>query len=266
MNKELRPAPMGGYPHENVQSQIVFPNRIKTDIIDGKVLMEVNPEFYPQIVSDSFIGEHWKRFLMDRIHDYNNALGIAENQIRDMRQESPFMPEDFRFEQVKNEKGELISAYKKEGWIMVRNNNKELLPYNFKWKVQNWKEKKSEPIELSLPNEQIAFVTLRALGIISDADFEKDIEIPVKIISDVPAEPSEATKAYNAEMEKRKAFNRKYACAESLWDEENKRFVIPHGIEGFENMIGTPVDGEQFYYDRETKELFKEAEVNNGSI
>jgi hypothetical protein len=247
MNKKLRPSPAGGYPFNGVKSEEVFPNRILTDIVEEKVVADINPEFYPQI-KDVITIEGMRDFLLDRIHDYNHALRIAENQIKDMREEMPFVPEDFFFEQVENE-----MAYTKNGWLAVRGSGTV-------W-ILRGAYSQSE-VFVDLPNSQIAFITLRAMGVIKDEEFEAVTEIE---ISEKPKEQTgELSKEYLEHMEKQAEHNKHFGQGVATWNEEKNRFIVPEHPKVPQRLWGTEVNTEEFEWIRTADEIADyEREVAN---
>lgn len=170
----------GGYPHEGTKSIEAFPirNRLHPKLIDGKIMttvdMGVYPHFPTSIVSDTMEGNDTalKDFLLDRIADYDQALNIAEQQIKDISAEYPFIPEDFGFEltELRANTGPdnyNPPMYKKDNFVMARVEDD-------KWLLADAGSKL-----ISLPNAHIAFIVLRSLGVITDEEFAGDTEFSV---------------------------------------------------------------------------------------
>lgn len=95
------------YPYHQVESIEQFKNRPELTIVDGKVIMLVDVNIYPRfkdITIDSEGAAENKQlmidFLMDRLFDYSEALKTAEDQIKELLSEDPFIPEQFGFELV----------------------------------------------------------------------------------------------------------------------------------------------------------------------
>lgn len=171
MNKKLKRSPYGGYPNDGIKSRELFPNRIHTDIEDGKAFLSINHEHYPQFLTCD-TPEKLNDFYIDRIHDLTRALHIAEVQITDMHADQPFIPEDFKFTPHITFGDHKIQAYQKNNWAMIRGKGT-------RWIISN--KNTDSPIVIDLPSSQIAFIVLRAIGVISDEDFEEVEPIHLKI-------------------------------------------------------------------------------------
>lgn len=159
----MRKSLFGGYPHEGIKSQELFPNRVGTYLKEGKVHMIYDRAQYtfPDAV------EQQKDWCMDRIHDYGNALNIAEQQILDMRAPYPFIPDDFGFTEtdfIINPEGFSPTCYSK-GKHMIANVEES------SWMITGITN--GSGITIDLPNAHIAFITLRALGVVTDKEFDE---------------------------------------------------------------------------------------------
>ena len=140
-----------GYPYNNIPSIEMFLNRPKIGVSpDNKPFIDWDPETFKDAPSQSEWGEKetnspFISFLLNRLVDYSESLKIAEDQIRALQEEAPFLPEHFGFELVhKHEEvsdppvriyvskyNTAISLYRKPGnvndiewnpslWILVR--------------------------------------------------------------------------------------------------------------------------------------------------
>ena len=171
----MRKSLFGGYPHEGVKSREVFPNRVKTEILEGKVQVNIPDEFYPKWKENiELIGGDELRlsiyrgdFMMDRLHDAMTALGVAEKQLDDINEVYPFLPEDFGFEPVKDSE-DRFTIYQKGDACLSRLSDTV-------WGVNS--SASPHVCKVSLPDCQTAFIVLRSLGIIKDEDFEKETVI-----------------------------------------------------------------------------------------
>ncbi len=96
------------YPYDRVESMAIFGNRVSFEQSpDGKIGVFIDAEKYPNfknihIDSEGAIENKQLMidFLMDRAFDFQEALKVAENQILELLDEDPFVPEQFGFELV----------------------------------------------------------------------------------------------------------------------------------------------------------------------
>ncbi len=96
------------YPYDRVETMAIFPNRVEfTQNQEGKIGCNIDVEKYPQLKAWNLETEDSKEnkqlmidFLMDRAFDLQEALKVAENQILELLDEDPFIPEQFGFELV----------------------------------------------------------------------------------------------------------------------------------------------------------------------
>lgn len=182
----MRKSLFGGYPHEGIKSLEVYPNRIPTSIVDEKVSAFIDAKYYPQYTGVE-TAEEMKDFLLDRLHDVNTALGIAEQQIRDIQHEYPFIPQDFNFEETEIKfpgEGFVPTCYKKGPHLLAR-----VVDAEHDWFLSGLGK-------ITIPNAQIAYIVLRSLGVISDEEFAKDVEI--KAIEEATAVAPDMTTSTDA--------------------------------------------------------------------
>jgi len=172
-----------GYPFEMVESRRVFTQRPMLSIGDDeKIQLEVNPdEFELPPVSDQRTG--FEDFLMFRMIEFQEALTMAENQIQDMLDEHPFIPESYGFEVIHEHQlvteapirvyvskfNENISIFRKHGDVS-----------DMDWNPALWTmlRKKADgtfvEIELNLPCSRIAYAAFFALGVqVKDVDLSE---------------------------------------------------------------------------------------------
>lgn len=166
----MRKSLFGGYPHNGIKSLEILPNRVGATLVSGKVMLVMNKEHFtfPKSI------ESQRDFCFDRIYDYTNALAIAEQQISDMQAEYPFIPQSFGFQEtdlILNPHGFSPTCYTK-GKYMIANVE------DYKWIITGVNN--GDGITIDLPNIDVAFITLRALGVISDDQFNDPTDILVK--------------------------------------------------------------------------------------
>lgn len=254
-NVKMRPSLFGGYPHEGIKSIEVFPNRIFTDIVDNKVVSEIDQEIYPQI-KDVKNTEDMRDFLLDRIHDYNHALNIAENQIRDMRVEYPFQPVDFGFTEITGDNDRYLGGYFKGIYLAVRDSR------GTGWVFKNTSS--NQETFLNLPNAHIAFITLRAMDIIRDEEFG----VPKEIVISEEDKPKteDLSKTYWDKMAEQRKHNKEYGTGLAVWNEELKSFIIPEADMYPKRLWGLESQTEEFEYPRTPEEIaqIEREEAMNG--
>ncbi len=96
------------YPYDRVETLAIFSNRVSfVQDKEGKVGCSIDLEKYPQLKAWNLESEDSAEnkqlmidFLMDRAFDFQEALKVAENQILELLDEDPFIPEQFGFELV----------------------------------------------------------------------------------------------------------------------------------------------------------------------
>lgn len=96
------------YPYDRVETLAIFSNRVAfVQDKEGKVGCNIDLEKYPQLKAWNLETEDSAEnkqlmidFLMDRAFDFQEALKVAENQILELLDEDPFIPEQFGFEIV----------------------------------------------------------------------------------------------------------------------------------------------------------------------
>lgn len=159
----MRNSLFGGYPYGDPKSQEVFPNRLEINLVDGKVSVHVNTETYILTEEDDF-----KDFILDRLFDYSNALSIAEQQVRDLQVDYPFIPQDLGFEEtdvVFEGDGFVPKCYKKGKHLLGR-----VAGTDHDWFL-------SEHGIIKLETANIAFTVFRSLGVIDGEEVEKEVII-----------------------------------------------------------------------------------------
>lgn len=154
----------GGYPNDGVvKSKELYVNRVITKVIEGKVMAYVSKDHFPDWEEMSKTDSGQKDFFLNRLHDANVSLNIAEQQISDMNEVYPFIPEDFNFEsETVSKKGNSIYCQKNSGVMISR--------------VQDdmWLIGIGEGVRVRLTDSKTAYIVLRSIAVISDEEFEKD--------------------------------------------------------------------------------------------
>lgn len=156
---------INSYPFDGPKTREIFPNRLNPSLREGKVLINIDPEVFPDFYKEE---QQLTDFLLDRIFDYHNALNVAEQQIFDMSEEYPFIPEDFNFKEDELPEGSSESFinkkfyYNDNGHIITRLSDNE-------WMITS---NTMNPIKLTINNSREAYTTLKALAIITDDEFE----------------------------------------------------------------------------------------------
>jgi len=86
-----------GYPYNMIQSAFLFKNRPGVKMLeDGKVELDINPEHYA--IPETELQE--TEFVFHRLYDFSEALTIAEEQVKTLLEEMPFIPEEFGFDVI----------------------------------------------------------------------------------------------------------------------------------------------------------------------
>jgi hypothetical protein len=233
----MRKSLFGGYPHDGIKTQEVFPNRVKTSIVENRVFADIDTTVYPAWI-DQQSPEQQRDFFMDRLHDANTALGIAEQQIRDMHAEYPFIPQDFGFEETTlklTDEGFSPTCYAKGKHMIARIDDDN-------WMITGIAEK---GIPVGLHNAHIAFLVLRSLGVVSDADFEEELEF-----SSADPKPEGLSEEEWEQVKKRREHLTKFGQGKAIWDDEKNRFIVPKNNDYPERLWGTEVNSEDFEWIR----------------
>lgn len=156
------------FPYAGIDSLQLFPNRVDPTLTPSKqVVLTINPEVYPDVDFES--AEAMRDFAFFRLHDYHQALLHAEDQIRAMLTENPFIPEEFCFEQIHKPQSihespvriyqsildPSISIHRKAGledpslWMLMKKD----------------KDGNFNSIEVRIPNHRIAYALFYAMQI-----------------------------------------------------------------------------------------------------
>jgi hypothetical protein len=234
----MRKSLFGGYPHEGIKTAEVFPNRVKTSIVEERVFADIDTDKYPMWI-DSQSPERQRDFFMDRLHDANTALGIAEQQIRDIQAEYPFIPQDFGFEETTlklTDEGFSPTCYAKGAHMLARIEDTT-------WMITGVTEK---GIKIILPNAHIAFLVLRSMGVIADADFEEPLEF-----SSADVKPEGLSEDEWEQIKKNREHLKLFGYGTAIWNEEKNRFIVPEDPKYPKRLWGTEVNHSSFEWIRE---------------
>lgn len=154
-----------GYPFDEVKSKELFPNRLNPQMKDNKVGITIDPEVFPDYYTEK---QPITDFLLARIYDYHNALDIAEQQIKDMNEEYPFIPEDFNFspDKLPTQDSDITQKtfYSKGSCLITRAEDD-------KWHLVA----PGISCRINIKNASTAYTILKALEIISDEEFGETV-------------------------------------------------------------------------------------------
>jgi hypothetical protein len=162
-----------GYPFDKVMSQERFKNRpvIVLNTENYKVESQWDKETFPTYKKPNFLQRLLAgsiiNFLTFRLFDYAEALIVAENQIKHILQDEPFIPEEFGFVKMLGPKDIKDRPEK----IYVSKYNEDITLFRSPDKNHEWHllERKADDAfkdtVLNLPNHRIAYAAFVALSI-----------------------------------------------------------------------------------------------------
>lgn len=160
-----------GYPFDTVISQERFKFRLSPLLDRGnyKVQITVDPAVYPDFkgikkIMRLFAGSVID-FLLFRVFDYAEALTVAEQQIKDILTDAPFIPEEFGF--FKAIKPKEITDNPAIIYISVYDTNISLFrnTEDCQWTMVKRLEDAFTETKLIIPNHRIAYALFYALGV-----------------------------------------------------------------------------------------------------
>lgn len=163
----------GGFPHEAPASLLFYKNRPK---------FFLNQEGKVEVSCDAAIFKPWEtdqdriEFLFNRNFQAHEALDVAENQIRDMLREYPFVPESFGFEVAhKNEQviDVPVRIYVSKfdpAWSLYRKPKDRSVSLSRWILIKKLEHGKFHEIEVDLPCARVAYALLWGLCIKMKAD------------------------------------------------------------------------------------------------
>lgn len=160
-----------GYPYEKVETDFLFPNRLAVRREeDGKISVDFDETKFPPVETE--IQE--RDFILFRLFDYSEALKVAEDQIRTLLEEEPFIPEEFGFEVVAKPETiydspiRIYSSKHDESYSLYREvqdiSKRDFNPEN--WVLMKKKEDGTfDEIKVKLPCHRIAYAVFYGLGV-----------------------------------------------------------------------------------------------------
>lgn len=160
-----------GYPFETVISQERFKYRLSPLLDRGnyKVQVTVDPAVYPGFkgikkIMRLFAGSVID-FLLFRVFDYAEALTVAEQQIKDLLTDAPFIPEEFGF--FKAIKPLEITDNPAIIYISVYDSNISLFrnTEDCQWTMVKRTDDVFTETVITIPNHRIAYAFFYALGV-----------------------------------------------------------------------------------------------------
>lgn len=168
-----------GYPYDGIESKKLWPtrNRVSLGIDDNQsMFIAVEKELFPEAPELPAILSPVETFLLHRMYDFKKALDVAEDQLEEVFEERPFIPERLGFEVIHNNKSPFegppmriylskysdhISIYRKPSENPLDLDPSELA----KWMVVIKKPDNTfHEIEADLPCERIAYAFFFAIG------------------------------------------------------------------------------------------------------
>lgn len=168
-----------GYPYAGVESRKQLPNRVNIVLDKDNVISLMRNDFpEPELTEENNFDEKQALidFLMSRCFDFQEALKTAEQQIDDMMEDDPFLPEDFGFELVHrpetiHDSPVRVYASKFDDRFSIHRefidvHSDDIKPD--KWFVLKKEEgsDKFNKVEVSITCNRIAFGVFTALGVI----------------------------------------------------------------------------------------------------
>ncbi len=174
-----------GYPYNMIQSAFLFKNRPSVKMLeDGKVELDINPEHYE--IPQTELQE--TEFVFHRLYDFSEALTIAEEQVKTLLEEMPFIPEEFGFEVIHRPETindspvrvyaskydprftlfrevmdvSSIDDFRPENWVLMKNENEEF-----------------QEIKVKLPCHRIAYAVFYSLGVKVELEQQESDKAPI---------------------------------------------------------------------------------------
>lgn len=177
-----------GYPYLEIVTEAVFPNRVKVGMDEnGMVAIDYDKEVFPADIQSASQKE---QFLLHRLFDFSEALKVAEDQIRTLLEEEPFIPEEFGFEVIAkpvdfaNDSPVRVYASKFDPKYTLYREVQDISSGSFA--PENWVlMKKNEDgsfseIRVKLPCHRIAYALFYGLGVKVEEDQHEAQKAPVE--------------------------------------------------------------------------------------
>lgn len=163
-----------GYPYNGVESMRSMQNRPSLQMDDhGKIVISWNEKHFGPVKDNQKERTELEDFLLHRLYDFQETLSIAEDQVQDLLEEGPFVPESYGFVVVA--KNKTITEQPVRIYQSVFNPSHSLFrkPQDTtrsfdasKWTLLSKNENGSfSELELSLPCDRIAYAVFFGLGI-----------------------------------------------------------------------------------------------------
>lgn len=187
-----------GYPFAGIESEKQLPNRIKI-ILEENNIITVDFASFGEPLNDS---QEQLDFMISRAFDFQEALRTAEQQIKELLSEDPFIPEDLGFELLMipaTADSPPIRTYvsKYDGRFILYREIGDLNDINWdtsKWILMKKHEDgsgKFDKIPVRIPNYRIAYALFSAVGLIMEPEQHEANEAPV--VEEKPEDLTEHT-------------------------------------------------------------------------
>lgn len=154
-----------GYPFDGAKTLELFPNRLNPTLVNERVQITIDPKIFPTYYTEN---QDLSDFLLARVFDYHKALEVAEQQIKDMQEEFPFLPEDFGFTPDKLP----VEGSDYQRTFYIKGTNILTRDGDDKWILGIFG---ASPVKLSIANSHEAYVVFKSLGVISDEEFGEEV-------------------------------------------------------------------------------------------
>lgn len=163
------------YPYNGIASQQSFVNRLEIwkDEESNLIGISIDKDVFPDIDT---LPE--RDFLLFRLYDYSQALKQAEDQIEELLEEFPFIPEDLGFFVAETIEGKKFYTLKgREGDVVLARENK-----GDRWLVML--QGQALPVPCSFNSLQMARNFFITVGLI-DPEKEEGTEYKISIPNEV---------------------------------------------------------------------------------
>lgn len=175
-----------GYPFAGVVSEEQLPNRIKI-ILEENNVITIDFASFGEPLNDSTAQLD---FMISRAFDFQEALRTAEQQIKELLSEDPFIPEDLGFElahkpaTIHDSPVRVYSSKFDDRFTLYREIGD---PHDAQWDTSKWilmnkhddGSDKFDKIPVRIPNYRIAFALFVAMGVVMEPEQHEANEAPV---------------------------------------------------------------------------------------
>ena len=182
-----------GYPFAGVESEKQLPNRIKI-VLEKDNIITVDFASFGEPLNES---QEQLDFMISRAFDFQEALRTAEQQIKELLTDDPFLPEDLGFELV--HKPSTIYDSPLRVYSSKYDNRFTLYreiadPNDAQWDTSKWVlmkkhddgSDKFDKIPVKIPNYRIAYALFTAMVVVMEPEQNEANEVP--IIEEKPTE------------------------------------------------------------------------------